>query len=1296
MQRLRLRLCFLGLVWFGLLSVTKGCGPPPVCQPDARVSTLTVNPNGSPCQYKCECNNQVYTGFCNEQGFCDSIPRGDCPKLGVKDGCFVRPKPKKDGLICPSGAGIRTCQPDYLRLQKWGDCELLNKVTDENSPQTCGDGIDNDCDGKVDRSDDGCREYCFPGETKSCYTGKPKTQNVGVCAAGRLLCDPATGKWPVSKAACRFDVKPLPEVCNGKDDDCNGKVDDGLPKCVCDKEGTTQPCYTGPHSTENQGICKTGTRVCKNVDGNKYWGACQSEVLPKAKEDCNNIDDNCNGLIDEGCPCVGDAVRSCGTDVGECRKGEQRCLGGAWSKTCYGEGYPIPELCDAKDNNCNGLLDEYINPKACITTCGKGVASCKGGQWVCEGPEPKKETCDNTDEDCDGRVDGFAKSCQTSCGQGSQFCLKGSWGPCTPNKTKAEECNGKDDDCNGKVDDGLIRLCKTACGKGTDLCLAGKWTCFAPEPKSEVCDGFDNDCNGKVDDSPQCKCKPGAVQACSRAKGTCVRKADGSMNCKGHCKAGKQVCAGGQWGPCVGEILPQSEVCDNKDNDCNGQIDDQVTRDCYAGNAGCRWLPGGGYSCQSPCQVGKQTCKAGQWGQCAGQVLPQQEICDGKDNNCSGRVDEDLLKNCTTACGSGFVSCKAGKWTQCSARKPQKEICDNQDNDCNGKVDDNVVQPCKTKCGVGQQSCTLGRWSTCTAAKPQAEICDGKDNDCNGLPDDGLSRPCFSRNLGCYRTSQGSYTCQQPCKAGTQTCQSGQWSSCSGEIVPQTEICDGKDNDCNGQVDEALVQNCKSNCGTGLEFCRSGAWVNCTAPKPQKERCNGIDDDCNGKPDDNIFQPTCTGTCGKGKVVCQQGISVCKVQTVGQELCNGIDDDCNGKVDDSFPEKGKPCVDSRAKGECRQGTYTACTSGKLVCTGSLSKLEVCDNKDNDCDGKVDEGIMGCVSTVAGTCLTVGNKDGPALKAQLSSPISVQWARVYNTKTKKLDESLLIVDFGNHRIRRLDFVTGMVVTWAGSTSGFVNADRLKAKFFFPEDLAGPDEFGNFFVGEGGNRHIRQINKQGQVTSFSGIAGLTSAGFRNDSALFSKFNNPRGLFVLKNNTLIVADHINQRIRSVDRNGFAGTIAGNGGSGAVDGTLSNATFFFPADLVALNVQKYYVVDTGNSRIRVIDLVKSNVATLAGSGRGYKDGTGRQAQFATPVGIAIDSKGHLYVADTGNHCIRKVTQQGVVTTIAGICKTPGYKDGVAAKALFFRPQRMSFDAQDNLYVADFGNHCIRKIALP
>ncbi len=274
----------------------------------------------------------------------------------------------------------------------------------------------------------------------------------------------------------------------------------------------------------------------------------------------------------------------------------------------------------------------------------------------------------------------------------------------------------------------------------------------------------------------------------------------------GLCTAGYQPCASGVWGACTGEVTPAKELCDGKDNDCDGLSDEGMAAYCYTGTAGTKGV--------GLCREGIKICTAGAWGGCAGEVIPSTEVCDNLDNDCNGKVDDNLSRACYTAtsntmgvglCKAGTQTCSAGKWSACTGEViPAKEICDNKDNDCDGKTDDNLSQTCYTgkagtkgvgPCKGGSQTCAAGKWGTCTGeVLPTTEICDNLDNDCNGKKDDSLFKSCYS---GPPKTKGVGI-----CKAGTRACNAGKWSACAGEVKPANEDCEDKlDNDCDGKTD---------------------------------------------------------------------------------------------------------------------------------------------------------------------------------------------------------------------------------------------------------------------------------------------------------------------------------------------------------------------------------------------------------------------------------------------------------------------------------------------------------------
>jgi len=154
---------------------------------------------------------------------------------------------------------------------------------------------------------------------------------------------------------------------------------------------------------------------------------------------------------------------------------------------------------------------------------------------------------------------------------------------------------------------------------------------------------------------------------------------------------------------------------------------------------------------------------------------------------------------------------------------------------------------------------------------------------------------------------------------------------------------------------------------------------------------------------------------------------------------------------------------------------------------------------------------------------------------------------------------------------------------------------------------------------------------------------------------------------------------------------TLAGSGTVGFADGTGTEARFSYPGRVAVDSEGNVYVVDHGNHRIRKITPA-GVVSTLAGTGtRGHADGTGTEAQFDYPTGVAVDSEGNVYVADHGNHRIRRITPAGVVSIFAG--STEGFADGIGTEAQFNYPTGVAVDSSGNVYVADSVNHRIRKI---
>ena len=360
---------------------------------------------------------------------------------------------------------------------------------------------------------------------------------------------------------------------------------------------------------------------------------------------------------------------------------------------------------------------------------------------------------------------------------------------------------------------------------------------------------------------------------------------------------------------------------------------------------------------------------------------------------------------------------------------------------------------------------------------------------------------------------------------------------------------------------------------------------------------------------------------------------------------------------------------------------------------------------------------GVVTTLAGSGAQ-GSIDGNGTAASFNNP---QGLAVDSTG------NVYVADTGNHRIRKIT-PAGLVTTLAGSTSGSIDGTGIAAKFNSPNGLA-VDSIGNVYVADTNNSRIRKITPAGVVSILAG----STPGSTDATGTAAKFSYPRSVVVdSSTGMLYVADTDNHKIRKITPDGVVSTLAGST-YGFADGIGTAASFYFPSGLALDSTGNVYVVDD-KIRIRKINSVSSDVSTLmtivnymnqpsgvavdstgniyvvnsgdqkiyiitsggsvstfAGSTTESTDENGTAASFSYPRGVAVDGLGNVYVADTGNHMIRKITPAGLVTTVAG--STSGFADGTGTAARFSGPQGLAVDSTGNIYVADTNNFKIRKI---
>jgi sugar lactone lactonase YvrE len=278
-------------------------------------------------------------------------------------------------------------------------------------------------------------------------------------------------------------------------------------------------------------------------------------------------------------------------------------------------------------------------------------------------------------------------------------------------------------------------------------------------------------------------------------------------------------------------------------------------------------------------------------------------------------------------------------------------------------------------------------------------------------------------------------------------------------------------------------------------------------------------------------------------------------------------------------------------------------------------------------------------------------------------------------------NIYVADSHNNLIRKIS-PDGTVTTLAGSGAvGNTDGKGTSASFFNPQAIA-VDKDGNVYVADTHNNLIRKITPDGIVT--------TIAGQQRDSAI--KLDNPSGIAVDNKGNIYVSDWANDLIRKITPDGKITTLAGNRAPGSKDGKDTAASFYLPAGLAVDAAGNIYVADSYNNMIRKITPT-GVVTTLAGkTKKGFVNGKDTAALFSHPEGVAVDNNGNVYVADMQNNCIRKISPDGMVTTLAGNGKR-GSQNGRDTTANFFKPYDVAVGKDGAIYVADYQNNLIRKI---
>jgi len=803
---------------------------------------------------------------------------------------------------------------------------------------------------------------------------------------------------------------PIKELCDGEDNDCDTKVDEDSDICSGGKEckcvgascGCTcaEPfvdcgdgkCVDLNSSVEHCSACNkpceapnVETYACQggkckivkckagfeNVDGD-YATGCECAIKP---EICDGVDNDCDGAVDEGeeaCPGTEGCQGTCVDGVCQCPAGCSWC-----DSMCVKDPDAFffdPDHCGSCDNKCS-------LPKVKVHACDMGVClplECEQGWSNCnetafDGCEwaVVQEACNCVDDDCDGETDELPLS---DC-QAPKVC-QGCFCQCPKDNPDVMDC-GETGCKNISNDPANCGWCGNDCaalalpGVKQYGCQAKECIIVGCEPNlfdtnkitwdgcecnktsaGELCDTIDNNCDGQIDEAPLTDCKEPKV--CTGGFCSCPLDKPNLMECVPD--------------KCM-DILTDSKHCGGCGNDCAAMAWDHVSvYDCVGGMCAIK-------SCTPPFV----DVNAMPYDGCECEKTAATEVCDTIDNNCDGQTDE-VPNNC--------ILPKVCQWGDCICPPDQPNLQDCGTGKCTDtNTDVNNCGFCGNKCdllNVGFQKCEGGQ-CVVAACKPGFKDCDAiaatgcefevKIEECNGFDDDcdkeidegaqGIGQPCESGIPGL-------------CSKGVQICENGSL-KCKPNIAPGQfpEVCDGKDNNCDGGIDEGnpggggpcTVQGLQGECKFGALECTNANLTCKQTYFPQPEECDGKDNECDGIIDG--MEKDCFTMCGNGKEKCTNGVwGVCSAQapklcknwqscqmedmcvqvcpTAPQEQCNGMDENCDGKIDETFActigqMKEQKCGNcgnqsSTCTGQCSWGPWSDC-GGQGQCSPGQSKIE---------------------------------------------------------------------------------------------------------------------------------------------------------------------------------------------------------------------------------------------------------------------------------------------------------------------------------------------------------------------
>ena len=881
-----------------------------------------------------------------------------------------------------------------------------------------------------------------------------------------------------------------------------------------------------------------------------------------------------------------------------------------------------------------------------------------------------KEKCNGVDDDNDGKTDEDACNdglpcTEDVCDTAQQFCVHSpisdagvcdDGDPCTgPDGCKKGVCTGAQaKDCGDGdpcTDDG--------CASATGLCDHAPRAAGATCDDGDACTAGDTCVEGKCTAKPK-SCDDGdacTVDSCDKVKGCAAVPNDGAPCDDGDACTASDACAGGQCKgaakACVAEGACQVAACDPSTGDCkkaskpdgSACTDDNLCtqNDACSGGA-CKpektvACPPGKACIELPCDPASGLCLA--------KLAADGAPCDDGD-----------------ACTAG-ESCKGGN---CSF---VGEKCNDQ-NPCTADVCEPGVgcksTPIDGECSDGDL-CTIGdacKGGKCAPVGPKG--CDDK-SDCSVDSCDATTGNCVNDGAG----AQG-----KPCNDDGSACTTGEICTQGKCLGGSAKVC--KDNDpCTSDGCDPIKGDCAFPPAKVGTPCADGSFCTFGDACDALGKCTGTALDCND-------QSPCTAD------GCDPKTGGCL--TVPLKAGDGCEEG-------DLCSTGDTCD---ASGACIAGKAIACDDGNLCTNDSCDKAtgkcatvpnkkpcddnSICTSGESCNEGACKSGIDGDVSSIAGSGI-LGHVDGAPASARFSGPRGIAW--VPPGPPGGIEAQVVIADSGNHRLRLIG-KDGNVSTLAGQAlAGLVDGTGANARFSSPVGVAIDPSTGTVVIGDRNNHALRRATAGGAVTT---VAGVATNGFVDGKGNLARFYYPEGVTVAANGDVYVADRYNHAIRVVTADGTVSTLAGSGQAGFLDGKGKGAQFYYPSDVALDSKGVIFVSDASNNRIRAV-LPDGTVSTIAGSATaGAIDGFGADARFNSPDAIAFSPAGYLIVVDRGNHRLRKVTKQGMVSVFSGSGQS-GFLDGAAALATFSNPYGVAVDASGRAWVSDHSNQRIRRTAI-